>query len=234
MCLIFEWGQARVLDDIKYQHEARNYYGLNIRKQGISQGHAKQRFFGTSVITRGVYSEQRLRVERPGLFLLDGDEKLVSLRMHQFSALARPDLSFITNEKNETPSKDQYKRLCMDVPYEKILGLFWGWELTESVKRLVPGFRVKLKEKAAILIGVEEVLVGYTSLVTSDIARMDLLEFCRVSGFLDVTDVFAVGKGRSGEANRMKNDEKRFFKVDTEGQMLTFDIVLPDGTTEEY
>ena len=112
------------------------------------------------MITRGVYSEQRLNPDLPGQFLLDSHEKLVSLRMVQFPALARPDLSFITNEKNETPSKDQYKRLCMDVPYEKILGLYWGWELTDSVKRLVPGFRVRLTEKAAILIGVEIVLVG--------------------------------------------------------------------------
>ena len=69
------------------------------------------------------------------------------------------------------------------------------------------------------------IIVGYTSLMTSDLSREYLVSWMHSNNFLSTSGLIEVG--RHGEANRDKAGKKRYWKVNDDGY---FAVRLTDST----
>ena len=216
---LFRWGTIALELDEEHRTEARNRHGFSIRQMSEPFDADRRRFFGGRTICRDVYSFCNPPAVPP--YASDRHNKTVSLRVAEFLPLAEaiPEKDFKVSGR--PIGEHKYDRLCVEVPYDQILGMCWGEELIGMQLRAAVGFRVQPAHWFRRYFKLEEVFVGYTSLVTTDPSRSYLIWWLQNQGFL--TPRSTVEVGRNGEANRLKTGEKKYLKIDEDGR-LAFDM----------
>ena len=144
---LFRWGQWAIDDDLRYRVAKGTELQLNLREQKNGSGWRKRRFFGHKTITTGVF--KKVTPGDPAPYIKDSDERTVSLRVVQFKQLSR----MITKEqfgqrRGKGIDDEQFDRVCVNVPYESIVGMYWGEERigtsTGETTRPVPVFVLRM------------------------------------------------------------------------------------------